>query len=102
MDSEALLGPLPRGWFVQQRLSGGRWLPQYYNNYTNETTIDDPRLPPLPGGWQRVNKEPTVDDPEHPDFFENKDTEEIINYDPRMSISALEQRGVKLESVILV
>ena len=44
----------------------------------------------------------TADDLMHCDFFENKDTGEVINYDPRMSVSALEQRGVKLESKVLI
>lgn len=37
------------------------------------------------------------DDPTNYDFFRNKETGELINYDPRLEPEKLEKRGVKLE-----
>lgn len=69
MDSETLLGQLPRNWFIRFYGIGRRDLPRYYNTDTKVVTVDDPRLAPLPREWQRVDREVTADDPEHVDFF---------------------------------
>jgi len=42
------------------------------------------------------------DPPSDYNFFRNKDTGELINYDPRLEPENLEKRGVKLERFSLV
>jgi hypothetical protein len=46
----------------------------------------------------------TADDPEHVDFFyfRNNHTGERFNNDPRLSKTALEQRGANLRNITLV
>ena len=102
MDSEALLGRLPNHYTVQQYVAGVRYLTRYYNTNTGEATVEDPRLGPLDPHWQRVDLEITADDPQHVDFFRNIQTGEVINYDPRLSKTALEQRGVQLRNITLI
>jgi hypothetical protein len=102
MDSEALLGPLSQEWIVQQVRVAGRYRPKYLNAKTEETFSDDPRLGPLPEGWQRIDVVPTADDPLHIDYFHNTITGERMNSDPRLLPAALEQRGVRLQTLRLV
>ncbi|KAK4495200.1 hypothetical protein PRZ48_013527 [Zasmidium cellare] len=103
MDSEALLGPLPEGWIVTQRFVHLRQLPRYINVPENRSQLDDPRLGELSTGWRRIaNRHLTPDDPVVVDYFENVDSGEIINYDPRMTADALRSRGVKLETLAFV
>lgn len=102
MDGGALLGQVPDDWTALQHIVGRRSMPRYYNTTTGEITMEDPRLGPLDPHWQRFDRELTADDPEHVDFFRNKHTGEEINYDPRLTKEALEQRGVKLQDIILV
>jgi hypothetical protein len=102
MDSEALLGQLPDHYIVQQHNADGRSLPRYYRSDIGEATKEDPRLDPLDQHWQRADREVTADDPEHVDFFRNEHTGELINYDPRLSKTALEQRGANLQNITLV
>lgn len=99
MDGEALLGGLPHHYTVQIHNVDGRLVPRYYNTNTGEASVEDPRLGPLNHHWQRVNIEPTSDDPVHLDFFQNTQTGEIINYDPRLTKTALEQRRVNLQTI---
>lgn len=102
MDSQALVGDLPDEWAVQEYNVQNRWRSRYYNEETEELTDEDPRLGPLPSAWHRVERHLTADDPEHVDFFENEDTGEVINYDPRLSVEALEERGVPLTTIRLI
>lgn len=70
---------------------------------TGEETIEDPRLESLEGSnWERVDHEPTLDDPEVFDYFRNKETGEVINSDPRLLPEALKARGVYLTTFCLV
>ncbi|EME89157.1 uncharacterized protein MYCFIDRAFT_86238 [Pseudocercospora fijiensis CIRAD86] len=101
MDGEALLGPLPEGWTVHYRQKEGRWSARFVDAAGNEY-LDDPRLGPLPRVWRRSEIQITADDPIHVDYFENSETGEIINYDPRMSADAFKQRATKLETIRLV
>jgi hypothetical protein len=108
-DAIPLLGPLPREWRVQcgpYSEHSQRTLYRFFNSDTGELTADDPRLEPHPD-WERVEVEDlgrvlTGDDPEVCDFFRNKTTEELINYDPRLLPEALEARGVPLRTFSLV
>ncbi|KAK4617413.1 uncharacterized protein CLAFUR5_04981 [Fulvia fulva] len=101
MDGEALLGPLPKGWSVHYKQVDGRWSARFIDPAGAEH-LDDPRLGPLPRGWSRKEVEITADDPIHVDHFENRKTGEVINYDPRMSVEAIEERGTELETIRLV
>lgn len=102
MDCEALLGQVPEGVIVQRIDVDGRDQRRFLNTSTGEATVEDPRLGALPRQWKRVDRETTADDPEQCEFFENTETGDIINYDPRMSVSVLKERGVGLEKVRLV
>ncbi|KAK0654182.1 heterokaryon incompatibility protein-domain-containing protein [Cercophora samala] len=103
-DATALLGPLPPGWSVQVMLdqNGHQNVYRYFNSNTNHTADDDPRLDPLPSEWERVSNDRTLDDPDYFDRFRNKTTGEVVNFDPRMSVEALRQRGVALTTFALV
>jgi hypothetical protein len=83
-----------------------RILYHFFNAETGEHTTEDPRLEPHPE-WERIDLEDlgrdlTGDDPEFCDFFRNKSTGELINYDPRLLPEALKARGVQLRNFTLV
>lgn len=100
-DANALLGQLPEPWCVQVSESDGlRSVFHFLNRETGETTDSDPRLGPLVG-WERLAVEKGVDDPMTCQKYWNSETGEVINYDPRMSLDALEARGVKFEAFAL-
>lgn len=101
MDGEAILGPLPDGWTMQS-FSGTRAYKRYLHYPTGVAQVDDPRLPKLPAHWQRIPHEVTPDDPQSIHFFENVDTGEVINHDPRMTAEALKDRGIRLETTALI
>ena len=98
-DAVALLETLPSTFRVQlgKRTPGHAVEHQFMNLETKEITKEDPRLPPLPAGWRQVDREQTSDDPEVLLHFENKETGQTINYDPRLSDTALESRGLQLQ-----
>lgn len=101
-DAAKLLGPLPEPWqVIYKRLSRSRFLHYFFHPRTGETTCEDPRLEPLQK-WLRTDREPDGDDPIHFDFFENRETGIVVNYDPRLEPEALEKRGVQLENFVLV
>jgi hypothetical protein len=77
---------------------------RFYNSDAETTTLEDPRLGPLPPCWERteIGRALDGDDPLHCDFFRNTGTGEVINYDPRLEPDALRERGVKLERFELV
>lgn len=105
MDGEALLGPLDPAWTIEQEIVGHRYSPSYVavaDGMVLTRQKDDPRLPPLPQEWQRIDFEATADDPIVVDRFFNKNTGELINYDPRMTASSLIARGIELETIRLV
>ncbi|KAK4210799.1 heterokaryon incompatibility protein-domain-containing protein [Rhypophila decipiens] len=56
---------------------------------------DDPRPSeiPVPKPWQPLEAIRTRDDPTYFCRFENTETGEVINYDPRLSASSLRERG---------
>jgi hypothetical protein len=101
-DGIKLIGPLPDPWIViMGRGLGNRFVFQFYNPDTGETTHEDPRLEPLTQ-WKRIEKDVDGDDPEHYDFFQHLETGEIINYDPRLEPEVLRARGVHLTTFSLV
>lgn len=101
-DAIPLLGPLPAPWRgIAAWVRGDRRVLRFANSETKEVRVEDPRLSPL-AGWERVERELDRDDPTIYDFFRNKDTGEVVNYDPRLEPGALEARGLKLEWLDLV
>jgi hypothetical protein len=103
MDGEALIGALPHPWaMVFYRDSMGVSVQHFSNKETGELTTKDPRLGNLPEGWERVERDRTVDDPRWFTWFANKVTGETVNADPRMREDELGQRGVKLRRFEIV
>ena len=95
MDGAALLGPLARMWkcVVRYDTVTRKFWDAFINQETGETQIDDPRLGPLPAGWQIYGHE------EESAFnkYLNHETGRTTVYDPRVSPEALRARGVELQ-----
>jgi hypothetical protein len=95
-DSIPLLGPLPQPWTgIAAWVEGDRRCLRFLNTKTHEVTKNDPRLEPLLE-WERTEKEVDGDDPTLYDFFQHKDTGQVINYDPRLEPDKLETTGIQL------
>jgi hypothetical protein len=103
MEGESLFGQLPEPWKVQIHVdSSGIRKPYYVNTITGESTDEGRWLGPLPSEWEHV---PTVRTPEDPILFtrfRNKNTGELVNWDPRLLPAPLEARGVKLRKFELI
>ncbi|KAI0592860.1 heterokaryon incompatibility protein-domain-containing protein [Biscogniauxia sp. FL1348] len=101
-DATGLLGPLPKPWICQIYMDsvGLSTSYRFLNQESGVVSQDDPRLPPLVG-WERIASIRTADDPEVYQKFKNTETGDIINYDPRMSTSALRKRGLALKTFML-
>jgi hypothetical protein len=100
MRGEALLGGVPTEWEAVFRIYEEGVYPAYRNTVTNEVQIDDPRLDfiELPPGWKKQ---------EHAwmhlyNRYENKDTGESMRPDPRLTTSALRQRGVDMKTFEII
>jgi hypothetical protein len=114
-SSEALLGPLP------VLPSGGVW--SYEMKYIQNSfvmvyrtggvmTQNDPRLGPLPRGWKKVYLKKGDEQPYETEFdsdgtmrrlrFQQISTGKTTKSDPRMTSSALKERGVILEDIIII
>jgi hypothetical protein len=112
--SEAFLGSL------HVLPSGGVW--SYEFKYVQESfeviyrtggvmTQNDPRLGPLPRGWKKIYHT-KGDKPYETEFdsdgtmrrlrFQQISTGETTKYDPRMTSSALKERGVIFENIIII
>ncbi|KAI9147991.1 Heterokaryon incompatibility protein [Paramyrothecium foliicola] len=105
MDGEAILGPLLSPWSVCIKTeSEGLDVTYFFNSDTKLYSTKDPRLEdiPLPPNWESVDLERTPADPRHCLRFQNRATGEIINYDPRLSLEALKERGIEIDEVTLV
>ncbi|GAB7359840.1 hypothetical protein MBLNU230_g7369t1 [Neophaeotheca triangularis] len=101
-DAMPLLGRMPEGWQGMAAWEAGdRRVLRFLNKATQQVTREDPRLGPL-GPWKRVEKLIDGDDPTNFDFFRNSETDETINYDPRLEPECLEERGVALSWFSLV
>jgi hypothetical protein len=72
---------------------------QFYDTSSQASTFEDPRLPRLPPGWRLVQE---IDRKHSLRKFENTDTGEITDMDPRLTTEALMERGVKLETFTLI
>lgn len=100
-DANALLGPLPEPWSVQMSESDGlRHVFHFLNRKTGEVTDDDPRLDPAIE-WERLADERSATDPINCQKYTNIETGLVVNYDPRLSLEALEARGLKFRAFAL-
>lgn len=111
MYGEALLGSLPPNIALQmRRVDTGReyWTIHFQNTDTSEISQEDPRLGPLPEGWEALqgssgsDHERTEDDPYFFTRFRDTRSGEIINADPRLLAEELRKKGVNLMDVQLV
>jgi hypothetical protein len=100
-DSQALLGPLPKGWKVQYGRVDKKSRCFYVNTSTGTKTFADPRLPPLVD-WEPLKTIQEGVTSELAVQFQHKETREIIDFDPRLEWPALEKIGVALEDFRLV
>lgn len=106
-DANALLELLPSSWKAQVfndetcLFTNLRFL----NSETGIMSDEDPRLGPLPEGWEVVERgERTNKDPRVFRRFRGmvKGKSRVVNWDPRMEPEALRVRGVELRSFVLV
>lgn len=102
-DAVALLGPLPAPWAcVAVWVQGNRRCPRFLNTETGELTREDPRLEALEG-WERVERmRVDGDDPTLYDFFREKASGRVVNWDPRLEPERLLEKGMDIEWLDLV
>ncbi|KAI0445124.1 heterokaryon incompatibility protein-domain-containing protein [Xylaria telfairii] len=104
-DGSALLGPLPKPWVVHRMLDAGQqyMVCKFFNSESGVLCDEDPRLEPLEDQWERVGtRNRTAGDPEIFQEFRHVPTGYIVKSDPRLSLKALKNRGVRLETFSLV
>ncbi|RWA10895.1 hypothetical protein EKO27_g4210 [Xylaria grammica] len=102
LDGECLLGPLRDNWKLEMIFKDGSYVPVYINTSTGHSQSQDPRLPPLDPNWAKITRERTQDDPYFFQWFQDKQRSRIMNSDPRLLPSALNERGIILEHFNLV
>jgi hypothetical protein len=94
-DAIGLLGSMPTPRVTTQRVGhGGRMHYTFVNLQTGIKTDDDPRLEPTLE-WERLAHKTEQDDPECFDYFLEKETGEIFDSDPRLSLENLIDRVPK-------
>jgi hypothetical protein len=102
MNNEAFLGLLPKRWrFGEFDQHGNR----IYVYDEKRSTLRDPRLGPLPGGW-RTSYVGGQEVDEHGNlnqfWFTHEDSGEETYFDPRLSKGPLIERGVDMKEFILI
>lgn len=108
MDGEALLGPLGFPWEMSIRNRSGNAQIAYYNVNAGKHRHTDPRLDkiPCPSLWEDISWNYSREGPNNCTKFRNKATGEVINSDPRLSMEALNERGLpggkKVEMIRIV
>ncbi|KAE8454154.1 hypothetical protein EG329_005079 [Mollisiaceae sp. DMI_Dod_QoI] len=108
MSAEALLGPLHSGWSARWESVQGERVQMFRNGDTR--TQQDPRMPPLPPGWEyRYGDEEAPQEIEAekledmtPQWFGNVETGEKTYKDPRLTTEHLKEMGVAIEELILI
>jgi hypothetical protein len=90
-DGNVLLGPLPSPWVgIAAWAEGDRRVLRFLNTETQEVSREDPRLEGDDlGEWEKTDKLVDGDEPTSYDFFRNKETDELINYDLRLEPECL-------------
>ncbi|KAK1473548.1 hypothetical protein CABS01_04210 [Colletotrichum abscissum] len=98
MLGEALKPPLKPPWKDALPVTKGWAMPYFINTETLELMKTDVRLGSLPLDWEEV----ASIDPFLPPFvFKNKNDGRISVNDPRMSVDAIQKRGIELETLVL-
>ena len=91
--NEVLLGPLPPDYRVCYTIrSDGIEYRGFYDEKDNHVIYGDPRLDPLAGPWEYITGK----------GFQNCETGEVTDWDPRRTVDALKARGVKFVDIDLV
>lgn len=112
-DNTAFAGPLPAGWrvvIIDDEYGGHKIR---YRNFAkagrdvnleicDADTVHDPRLGDLPIEWEWSECERTKNDPDLFEEYYHEADDRYIHSDPRMSVEALERRGIHLETFDLV
>jgi hypothetical protein len=99
MDGEALLGQLPDNFrYVRASFSGAGQYAAYINQQTGAVQVTDPRLGPLPPGWEIAKHE--LDD--RLNIFVNTELDKGFYDDPRLLPNALRERQIPLRGFKLV
>ncbi|KAF2640471.1 hypothetical protein P280DRAFT_426465 [Massarina eburnea CBS 473.64] len=101
MDTEALLGPLPSDYKAYEELDyEGYFIQGFRDSNSGITFYDDPRLGPLPDGWEfSRHYEPSERSFR---FYYNTEDREVSKHDPRLSVDELRKRGVDVQRIVLV
>jgi hypothetical protein len=102
MEGEAFMGQLPGGFrrlLRKDSKTKGYWT-GFIDGATNTWIPEDPRLGgvPLPTGWDRKRHENEMVD----SIFVNDTTGEETQYDPRLRVEPLLQRGIELQEFELI
>jgi hypothetical protein len=102
MEGEALMAPLPgafRRLLRKDSKTKGYWT-GFIDGNTNTWQPEDPRLEEvsLPAGWGRKSHENEMVDT----IFVNERTGEETQYDPRLRVEPLRERGVELQEFKLI
>jgi hypothetical protein len=105
MNGEALLGPLPASWHLGRVDENEN---RIYVCDENVSTLEDPRLGPLPPGWRicydnggkEKDKEGNLND----FYFRHDESDFETSFDPRLDLRNGEgfKRGMQLQEFILV
>ena len=96
-DMEALLGPLPPGYHVEEGANRWPYDMHFVDTDAGIKTNVDPRLGPSHPGWITKNSE------NDRIIWHNIESDERTWFDPRHSdINFLQSRGVKIESIDIV
>ncbi|KAL8692679.1 MAG: hypothetical protein Q9218_002352 [Villophora microphyllina] len=101
MDGEALLGPLPSQWkYAAMPKDGYGYHHGFVNRYSGDCLWEDPRLGELPPGWRLPKPEEKAD---WENWFIDTETGRELPWpeDPRLTVEALEARGVPLQELLL-
>jgi hypothetical protein len=99
MDFEAILGPLPDGWYVEdEELHRDTRDMRFVDTITGKKLVEDPKLPAeLPAGWTRE-----IDGDGHVTFL-NDEKNMFLGEDPRVSdVPFLRSRGVDVQDIFLI
>jgi hypothetical protein len=98
MQGEALLGPLDSGWKqIWRHVKGWAYEIAFKNMETGDIAVIDPRLGPLPSGW---NAHYVVE--AHQWWFWPDGAKNMTVYDPRLTPESLTKRGVEVRHFEIV
>ncbi|KAI1396799.1 hypothetical protein F4819DRAFT_499990 [Hypoxylon fuscum] len=102
MSGESLLGPLPEQWtmIIAGHHESGDYKGHYItfrNSASCETSLDDPRIPPLSTDWEVTRKMKMPNQTGwYYNYYRNKQTGQVKNFDPTLLPQTLRDRGVNV------